>query len=146
MPTTWSSRQPREWVFVMGKGSRMTSKAGQARSELRTLVYLIDVLAERGDRQAVLALQKEGTESWSYSDLAEHARRLAHGLGESGLSRGDPVALLATNRPELIVACLAAVGSGAGATPVDVQRSEEHTSELQSRQYLVCRLLLEKKK
>src|SRR3712207_8420884 len=26
------------------------------------------------------------------------------------------------------------------------QRSEEHTSELQSRQYLVCRLLLEKKK
>src|SRR3712207_7319594 len=31
--------------------------------------------------------------------------------------------------------------------PPDVQgRSEEHTSELQSRQYLVCRLLLEKKK
>src|SRR5947209_12443831 len=28
----------------------------------------------------------------------------------------------------------------------DAQRSEEHTSELQSRQYLVCRLLLEKKK
>src|SRR3712207_7941959 len=27
-----------------------------------------------------------------------------------------------------------------------VTRSEEHTSELQSRQYLVCRLLLEKKK
>src|SRR3712207_6951697 len=31
----------------------------------------------------------------------------------------------------------------AGQGPVD--RSEEHTSELQSRQYLVCRLLLEKK-
>src|SRR3712207_8558259 len=28
----------------------------------------------------------------------------------------------------------------------DQDRSEEHTSELQSRQYLVCRLLLEKKK
>src|SRR3712207_8985788 len=28
---------------------------------------------------------------------------------------------------------------------VTVWRSEEHTSELQSRQYLVCRLLLEKK-
>src|SRR3712207_6905076 len=28
----------------------------------------------------------------------------------------------------------------------DLARSEEHTSELQSRQYLVCRLLLEKKK
>src|SRR3712207_7093769 len=37
-------------------------------------------------------------------------------------------------------------------TPLDTSagsagaRSEEHTSELQSRQYLVCRLLLEKKK
>src|SRR3712207_7140136 len=31
-------------------------------------------------------------------------------------------------------------------TEDDGQRSEEHTSELQSRQYLVCRLLLEKKK
>src|SRR5258707_3583465 len=29
---------------------------------------------------------------------------------------------------------------------LDPWRSEEHTSELQSRQYLVCRLLLEKKK
>src|SRR3712207_7705575 len=29
---------------------------------------------------------------------------------------------------------------------IDGARSEEHTSELQSRQYLVCRLLLEKKK
>src|SRR3712207_8933362 len=29
---------------------------------------------------------------------------------------------------------------------VRLTRSEEHTSELQSRQYLVCRLLLEKKK
>src|SRR3712207_7138058 len=28
----------------------------------------------------------------------------------------------------------------------ELRRSEEHTSELQSRQYLVCRLLLEKKK
>src|SRR3712207_7027904 len=32
-----------------------------------------------------------------------------------------------------------------GRGPADVLRSEEHTSELQSRQYLVCRLLLEKK-
>src|SRR3712207_7217426 len=30
--------------------------------------------------------------------------------------------------------------------PGQSNRSEEHTSELQSRQYLVCRLLLEKKK
>src|SRR3712207_8894620 len=34
----------------------------------------------------------------------------------------------------------------AGSVQNAAQRSEEHTSELQSRQYLVCRLLLEKKK
>src|SRR3712207_8161479 len=33
-----------------------------------------------------------------------------------------------------------------GGTFLEIRRSEEHTSELQSRQYLVCRLLLEKKK
>src|SRR3712207_2345627 len=42
-------------------------------------------------------------------------------------------------------------GKRLGAAPEEVRRraerrSEEHTSELQSRQYLVCRLLLEKKK
>src|SRR3712207_7179037 len=46
-------------------------------------------------------------------------------------------------------------GDGEGGTEADAAgsttqqqhvRSEEHTSELQSRQYLVCRLLLEKKK
>src|SRR3712207_7383521 len=37
-----------------------------------------------------------------------------------------------------------AAGAVMGHTPDT--RSEEHTSELQSRQYLVCRLLLEKKK
>src|SRR3712207_7199582 len=33
-----------------------------------------------------------------------------------------------------------------GRARMTARRSEEHTSELQSRQYLVCRLLLEKKK
>jgi long-chain acyl-CoA synthetase len=109
----------------MGEGPSMTSESGQAMSAVRTLHYLIDALAEHGDRQAVLALQKEGTESWSYNGLAEHARRLAHGLAKVGVSRGDHVALLAANRPEWIVACLAIVGTGAVATPVDVQLGDE---------------------
>src|SRR3712207_6909575 len=41
-----------------------------------------------------------------------------------------------------------ASGRSASSSPcwLATRRSEEHTSELQSRQYLVCRLLLEKKK
>src|SRR3712207_9544061 len=42
------------------------------------------------------------------------------------------------------VAC-APAPCASSATPCPPRRSEEHTSELQSRQYLVCRLLLEKK-
>src|SRR3712207_7555219 len=39
-----------------------------------------------------------------------------------------------------------ALDAGARGAATALWRSEEHTSELQSRQYLVCRLLLEKKK
>src|SRR3712207_7626998 len=39
-----------------------------------------------------------------------------------------------------------ALGVPVRGDPCRAVRSEEHTSELQSRQYLVCRLLLEKKK
>src|SRR3712207_8936214 len=49
--------------------------------------------------------------------------------------------------------CKVLVIEGVGSSCTDLKtyifhdgRSEEHTSELQSRQYLVCRLLLEKKK
>src|SRR3712207_7224404 len=46
------------------------------------------------------------------------------------LNGGNAVEVLARERPDVVL----------------IDRSEEHTSELQSRQYLVCRLLLEKKK
>src|SRR3712207_7691626 len=56
--------------------------------------------------------------------------------------RGDPhrdVAVLD------VLPDLAVHAAGSGLRRAE-GRSEEHTSELQSRQYLVCRLLLEKKK
>src|SRR3712207_8842404 len=52
---------------------------------------------------------------------------------------------LRVRRPEHAGVHLARSGAADG-EKADDDRSEEHTSELQSRQYLVCRLLLEKKK
>src|SRR5947209_9171047 len=46
----------------------------------------------------------------------------------------------------LVVICFVDLFAGFAASLRRARRSEEHTSELQSRQYLVCRLLLEKKK
>src|SRR3712207_7479860 len=59
--------------------------------------------------------------------------------GHQGRREGLPRAEGRPGRPH---------GAGAGRQRRDRRRprSEEHTSELQSRQYLVCRLLLEKKK
>src|SRR3712207_994037 len=46
----------------------------------------------------------------------------------------------------LLMACDQCILSASARYLYTQARSEEHTSELQSRQYLVCRLLLEKKK
>src|SRR3712207_8898187 len=61
--------------------------------------------------------------------------------GEEFRIGGLPVRVM--HVPGHTPACVAYVVAGKAAF---VGRSEEHTSELQSRQYLVCRLLLEKKK
>src|SRR3712207_8392158 len=61
------------------------------------------------------------------------------------------VFLFLTARLQAAPATLEEAARVDGATPTQIfrhvvwPRSEEHTSELQSRQYLVCRLLLEKK-
>src|SRR3712207_8528900 len=47
---------------------------------------------------------------------------------------------------EICTAAAAMRPARAATSSTESPRSEEHTSELQSRQYLVCRLLLEKKK
>src|ERR671912_2166407 len=125
MTATWSRRESTARVSIVRKESTMSSRVGQATGELRTLSHLIDVLAAHGDRQAVLAMQREGAESWSYQELAGYARRLPHGLAEAGVGRGDHVMLFAPSRPEWMVVCLAIVEAGAVATPVDVQIGEE---------------------
>src|SRR3712207_7731782 len=54
--------------------------------------------------------------------------------------------LKVTPGPASAATRVAAVPGVALRGSAEIKRSEEHTSELQSRQYLVCRLLLEKKK
>src|SRR3712207_7057245 len=72
-----------------------------------------------------------------------------HDHREGGLvvvrQRHDRLAAAVVQPGDAEVAGAAGVGRQARDVAV-VARSEEHTSELQSRQYLVCRLLLEKKK
>src|SRR3712207_8051836 len=75
-------------------------------------------------------------------ELEEREARAADDCLVGADGRGRLVAVGAGRGDEVVlVYAVAADADGA-----DQFRSEEHTSELQSRQYLVCRLLLEKKK
>src|SRR3712207_7777695 len=73
------------------------------------------------------------------------------------LFRSKVRTMILESNPNGVVAALGAMRERPDSTPllgkievptlvIGGERSEEHTSELQSRQYLVCRLLLEKKK
>src|SRR3712207_8057005 len=73
------------------------------------------------------------------STLLPLQRRLRRDLGRETSRRHRPAV------PRNLGGDLGGRGSP-GRTRPGRRRSEEHTSELQSRQYLVCRLLLEKKK
>ena len=82
---------------------------------------LIGAFPQRADKPAIVALQKEGIDLWSYRKLSDHVVRLAASLAEAGLCRGERVAILAGNSPEWVVACLAVIQTGGVAVPLDVQ-------------------------
>src|SRR3712207_7405402 len=84
-------------------------------------------------RSGRLAVDAQGLPQVFLGDV-----RLPHGVAPH-LAAADEHALAPLDGPG---EAFRAEGDG-GQNPV---RSEEYTSELQSRQYLVCRLLLEKKK
>src|SRR5690606_21201141 len=85
----------------------------------------IDELSGYDTRPAVLALQKEGVDAWSYAALADCVHQLALGLVKAGVGPKTHLALFAGNRPEWIVACLAAIKAGGIAVPVDAQAGDE---------------------
>src|SRR5437762_9738459 len=76
----------------------------------------------------------------------------AGGFGMLGIAAGPDGALWFTNVASSVIGRLTPSGDltayvgGKIVAPGPIARSEEHTSELQSPMYLVCRLLLEKKK
>src|SRR5687767_15212200 len=75
---------------------------------------------------------------------ARHFRRTSKYASRARVGSTNPTGpLVSVANPRHRPATIAAARR---LTTTDSQRSEEHTSELQSLAYLVCRLLLEKKK
>jgi long-chain acyl-CoA synthetase len=94
----------------------MTTDQG---SQTGTLQILFDSLTAHGEATAVVALRDGAVRRWSHGDLNDTARRLAGGIAARGVGPGDPVAILAPNSPEWIVARLALIAASALAVPLD---------------------------
>jgi long-chain acyl-CoA synthetase len=90
-----------------------------------TLCDVFDVIPQYGKRPALRLPGRPDAAQWSYADLDQHARRLAGGLMNAGLSAGDCVALLASTRPEWFLACVATIMAGAVPTPLDEQLGDD---------------------
>src|SRR3712207_7207721 len=116
---------------------RPTAMRVSRRLEEFDLVWIeepLDAYDAEGHAQLARSLDTAIATGEMLTSVAEHAELIRHGA----------VDVLQPDAPRiggitqfLKLATLADVAN--------LQRSEEHTSELQSRQYLVCRLLLEKK-
>lgn len=89
--------------------------------QLHTLQSLVTWLQTLGDREGLVQLERAGLTRWSWAEVTGTAHRLARGLLEAGLQRGEFVPILATNRPEWVVAALAVISAGAAVSPLDTQ-------------------------
>src|SRR5258707_5421008 len=68
-----------------------------------------------------------------------------HGLIDELADLREKITNTIVEEPPISLSDGGVIAAGVDKDLDDLRRSEEHTSELQSRQYLVCRLLLEKK-
>src|SRR5258707_7442501 len=107
-----------------------------------------------GKVERTLLLRMLSNVPWGITLMTNTAKRLLVDIGElaSHVAPRASEIEAARRMPADLVEALRSIGvfrmfvpRSHGGLELDLPRSEEHTSELQSRQYLVCRLLLAKK-
>src|SRR5438045_8317401 len=119
-------------VIFPGASAVIASRAGNAtRTSARKLIAL---------RVIGASLAREGLGVLPHRAIDELL------VGNGSLPRLDAAQFLLGGDYGLEVVLAEAVVPGRPQLDADKERSEEHTSELQSLRHLVCRLLLEKKK
>jgi long-chain acyl-CoA synthetase len=92
---------------------------------METLQALLRTLANHGERPALIAVQKHHVAVWSFTQIVDLAQRLAIGFAEAGLERGTHALLLAPNRPEWIIVCVALFAAAVIPVPVDSQMGDD---------------------
>jgi carnitine-CoA ligase len=83
---------------------------------MRTLPRMLDLAAER---YGAKALFRCGDAAWSYDETPQIAARMAGRLASAGIRKGDRVAILSTNRSEVMRVLLGCGWLGAIAVPIN---------------------------
>jgi long-subunit acyl-CoA synthetase (AMP-forming) len=98
----------------------MTAAAALPALSAATLCEAFQITAQQFPDS--VALRTPGNEyAMTYGEWADNVQRVAGGLSELGLRRGDTLALMTTNRPEFFIADMAALHLGA--TPFSIYNS-----------------------
>src|SRR5436853_6258386 len=88
-------------------------------AEPRTLNEGFNIAVERFRADEFMRFKRDGAwQSLTYGELARRVRELALGLVQSGLERGDRIAIWSENRPEWNLADLATLAVGAVDVPI----------------------------
>src|SRR5690606_27449210 len=140
-----------EWTEVPAGSIRFESRGGDPHAVLRIPSHYARV--ERDLRTYITRRFNERREDWGVVDapcLTEEAEAIAKridSVSPDGYVWGHvPSGTILLERELALDWAEAARLLNSNRSFADLHRSEEHTSELQSRENLVCRLLLEKKK
>jgi acetyl-CoA synthetase len=89
-------------------------------------VDVCDKWARTGDRLALIDIAGDGEPTrYSFPELARRSNRWAHALAGLGVGRGDRVAVILSQRPETVLAHIAAYKLGAIAVPLAVLFGDE---------------------
>ena len=107
------------------KGKRGRARLEDLDWQEGTLRQVVRRLPGFGSQPAIVTLEGDEEASLSYEELAGWVEQLTAGLTAQGLGKGKRVAILASNDPGWIAACLAVINAGAVAVPLDATLDEE---------------------
>lgn len=94
--------------------------------EARELGSLLEQRASEGERPYLIFYDEDGSRSeLAYSELLGRVAARARTLSDAGVGRGDRVATLLPNHPEVPITCLAAWRLGAIVVPVNLGEDDE---------------------
>ncbi|HUG07181.1 MAG TPA: AMP-binding protein [Candidatus Limnocylindria bacterium] len=101
---------------------------------METLNDILEESARRfGSKDALMIRPGFRTRAWSYRDLNDVVPRVARYLSDSGMKQGDLVLIWGVNRPEYVIAFLAALRLGAILVPLEANYAAEFARKIAER-------------